>query len=683
MKKTRGITLTLASIIALFCTAPQTVLAAESEKQINGQVYILDAENGNFDYEGKKSEGSSSDNTYGTLFIKGSVEENGKKDGIIAFNATGQDDASTDNKDESEIAFIYQYDSTLLEADDSKDWSLYQDKSKKIGNLILDEKVEKGAIVVQSSFDGKTWSTDFINTNVFESNPENKDGVLYSTSENQLVNGCFYKVIVAYQTRRQRDNKKLFAQYNYQEHVEVYEFYICNEAESVLAAKPTDKPIYYFKSDPVNTRVDNGYSEKNVIETDDVQNGWNLGQFYINGFSGNAHFYDGDEIKKANPVFLKNLGDKLTLWFRLDQTDLDALNNNEYLSINPDEKGSDQGFHVSPQNFKRGALIVKFTDYEQQSHINVYTDYLSAAATTTADTKVQLFEEGDYEVALDYEIKDQSPLAWKIPKPAKLSAYRIYFKFSVRNSNCMVYPMDVKTGAELRVPYTENGFKLDLARSRYLDLSVKKKVLTDDGLDLRVSQISSDQEEYTDEGIYEFTVSNEITKDRVTKVIYVGPDNLMKAYVKYGKDYGGNYSIADLKKMHGEGYQFEDDGSIQAPLKQVQQELDNSEAAVIAETTEVENSATDSTSPTIEIQGNDDADNNTDASNSSGGNPELQNIDAGASPKSEAKENDIESTSHSSAIWIVIILIAVIAVVLIKQGKVGKKTEKGKDGHNV
>ena len=79
MKKTRGITLTFASIIALFCTAPQTVLAAESEKQINGQVYILDAENGNFDYEGKKSEGSSSDNTYGTLFIKGSVEENGKK----------------------------------------------------------------------------------------------------------------------------------------------------------------------------------------------------------------------------------------------------------------------------------------------------------------------------------------------------------------------------------------------------------------------------------------------------------------------------------------------------------------------------------------------------------------------------------------------------------------------------
>lgn len=585
MSKKRGLTLLFAGVIFFICVNSQAVSAAESTKEISGQVYTLETEDGNFDYKGKKSEASSSTNTYGTLSLMGDFKENGEQNGVTAFDATGTDDPSTD-EDESEINFIYQYDRNLLDADDSQSWSLYEDKSKKIGDLSLDEKVDKGAIVVQSSFDGEHWSTDLVSTNVFESKPENKSDSLYSTSVNQLVNGCYYKVVIAYQTREKSGNQKIgpvkaWAKYSYQEHVEVYAFYIRNETEYALAAKPTDKPIYNFDSDPVNTGMDNGYSGTSDVATDDVQNGWSLGQFYINGFSGNAHFYKGDESTKKNPIFLKNVGDKVTLWFRLDQMNLDALNGNQHLSINPDEKGSDQEFHVPAQNFKRGALIIKFTDYENIGHTNVYTDYLSAAATTSSDTKVQLFEEGDYEVALDYEIKDSSPLAWKIPKPAKYSAYRISFKFSVRNSNCMVYPMDATTGAELRTPYTPNGFRLDLARSRYLDLSVKKKVLTDDGLDLRVSQISSDQEKFTDEGIYELTVRNEITEDEVTKVIYVGSDNLMKAYVKNGKDYGGSYSVADLKKMQNEGYLFGDDGSINAPVQDVQEESDDAGTSAI------------------------------------------------------------------------------------------------------
>ncbi|MGO5336590.1 hypothetical protein ACTQZS_07210 [Bilifractor sp. LCP19S3_H10] len=418
--------------------------------------------------------------------------------------------------------------------------------------------------------------------------------------------------------------------------------------------------------------MDNGYSGTAAVKTDDMQNGWSLGQFYINGFSGNAHYYDGDESKKENPVFLKNVGDRLTLWFRLDQRNLDALNGNEYLSINPDEKGSDQAFHVPAQNFKRGALIVKFTNYENQSRTNVYTDYLPAAATTSADTKVQLFEEGDYEVALDYEIKDNSPLAWKIPKPAKYSAYRISFKFSVRNSNCMVYPMDLKTGAELRVPYTENGFKLDLARSRYLDLSVKKKVLTADGLDLRVSQISSDQEEFTDEGIYEFTVRNEITRDEVTKVIYVGSDNLMKAYVKYGKDYGGSYSITDLKEMQGNGYQFNDDGSIDAPVEDVQEELNNAEAAVTTAPTQSKSNESVNETSTDQIQGAATSQKTDEVSNSTS---EISD-----SNNTEATETEMGITSHLPEVAVVVILVVLIIVALLIRKKSGRSNHKDKGG---
>ena len=53
-----------------------------------------------------------------------------------------------------------------------------------------------------------------------------------------------------------------------------------------------------------------------------------------------------------------------------------------------------------------------------------------------------------------------------------------YFKFSIRNGNCMVYPFDIITGTELsNNALTENGFKLDMAKSRYLIINVKKEII--------------------------------------------------------------------------------------------------------------------------------------------------------------------------------------------------------------
>lgn len=47
-------------------------------------------------------------------------------------------------------------------------------------------------------------------------------------------------------------------------------------------------------------------------------------------------------------------------------------------------------------------------------------------------SKVQLFEEGDYEVALDYEVTKDELIG-------KTGHYRIFFKFSVRNGT--VWPI--------------------------------------------------------------------------------------------------------------------------------------------------------------------------------------------------------------------------------------------------
>lgn len=76
---------------------------------------------------------------------------------------------------------------------------------------------------------------------------------------------------------------------------------------------------------------------------------------------------------------------------------------------------------------------------------------------------------------------------------------------------------------------TENGFSLDMARSRYLKINVTRSVISEkDGrinLDQRFNRPANETDVYTEEGIYTFTVSNEYTNREMTKTIYVGKMN--------------------------------------------------------------------------------------------------------------------------------------------------------------
>lgn len=186
----------------------------------------------------------------------------------------------------------------------------------------------------------------------------------------------------------------------------------------------------------------------------------------------------------------------------------------------------------------------------------MYTDYLSGITASGADTTVQLFEEGDYEVALNYEIKDES-----MKVIDSYSNYRITFKFSVRNGNCMVYPFDVATGAELtNTAITENGFYLDLARSRYLDINIKREVLAEGAVglteDVRFNRPARDGDQYTDEGIYTITVSNRYTGQETTKQIYVGTNKILMAHMVTG------LSVEEVREQIAKGAQIAEDGTI-------------------------------------------------------------------------------------------------------------------------
>lgn len=313
-----------------------------------------------------------------------------------------------------------------------------------------------------------------------------------------------------------------------------------------------DGQLVYFLGEAVNAGLDTGYSQKNEITLDDPHFGWTLGNFVVGGFT--RVIADDPE----NPVFLKTSGDEISLWFRLYQ-DIDYLNGKESLGISEDTNGYDQYFGISRTNFGRGALIIRYTDYRnQKSDPIIYTDFLSGVEAG-ASTVIGLFEEGDYEVALNYET-DNSTFKLGSKIFPQFCNYKIAFKFSVRNGNCMVFPFDIVTGSELaNGAVTENGFYLDLAKSRYLDITVKKEVLNDtaDGLmeDTRYNKTAQDGDEYTSEGIYTITAYNRYTGEETVKKIYVGTNEILHAAAVTGMPVQEiKEAVAQGAKIDAEGY---------------------------------------------------------------------------------------------------------------------------------
>lgn len=532
----RIITLMVTTILVL-STFAITTFAASAKTEVPGQIYEF-GKDSHYEFSDSKNFVSSENaDTYGIFSISGEISDVITKDGIPAYEVTG-----------GNLKFFYNYGDKLLNAEEDS-WHLIKDKSKKIDNLKLDENILKGAIILQTSTDRLNWVNVISMTDAFSKTPIRTESI-YETKDVQLINGCYYRVIVAYELRiRTKNSNILFIntdKHDYKKCVEVYEFYAYTDTSSANTGASNETYNLGFK---VRVADFDSYSGEEVIDKDDAHYGWDLGNFFVSGYTDEVKGSDG------NMVFLKNVGDKVTLWFRLNQ-DINKLNGNEKLSITTDGTGSDQYFETPTMDFGRGTLIIRYTDHNNvKAEPTIYTNYLEANTSVGADTKVQLFEEGDYEVALDYQITDDQLID-------KTGHYRIFFKFSIRNGNCMVYPFDVATGSELtNSSMTKNGFRLDLAKSRYLKVNLKREMLTEsaDGLveDTRFNGPARDGAEYTDEGIYTITVTNEYTGQFTVKRIYVGTNNVLRAHMTTG------LSIPEINNLVEQGATIADDGTIQ------------------------------------------------------------------------------------------------------------------------
>ena len=539
VKSIISIVLNASLILSLGAAGVQASVKTES---IPGNVYTFGEKNP-YDIagEGVTKAAVSSSNVLGKISVSGEMKKTSPQNGFDAFIV-----------DSGNVSISYGFDKKKLEAADT-DWHIVSDSGKEINKVPLKSKIESGAIIVETSLDGKTWTgPDVEKTNVFTKD-SNFSAPVYTTKDIQLVNGCYYRITVVHREERKTGDKQVLGvdlgdKKEVKKIAEIYQFYAAYVPEK-NPVSPSDTPMKKL-GEVVNAGHDTGFSGNDALDKKDPHYGWTLGDFFVNGYTRDMKDENGDFI------FLKNVGDKVTLWFNLKQ-DIIKLNNDANLSICDDTKAYDKYFQIPETSFKHGALIIQFTDHNNQKHDPViYTDFLAANTRTGADTRVQLFEEGDYEVHLDYEIAKKNGPVYTYTN------YRISFKYKIRNGNCMVFPFDLAKGNELSSgAITASGFKLDMAKSRYLDINVKFSALkqNSDGTytaDVRFNRPAQDGEEYSKEGVYEFAVKNLYTGETTTKTIYVGSEGVLKALSSTGM------TLDELNAKIREGATISDDGSI-------------------------------------------------------------------------------------------------------------------------
>ena len=551
MKKHENKTVSAILSITIICCAfigiPITANAANSQFDVSGEVYSFDEDTA-YTFSTASPDGREID--HGRLSVSGVSVKKEDHNGFIGFSV---DKAYTEEVDYN-LTFTYTFSSAYINAAD-ENWHLIEESGKKVDMISLGEKIKDGAVILQTSKDGKVWVTTETLTNAFADSNQ----FTYTTTDVQLVNGCYYRVIIAYELSRKVDPSKILFvsvdNYETKRCVEVYIFYASEKnARNVIS----NSEMYDLGQAERTEKFDGYFGTQEMIRGKDPHYGWKLGQFRVGGYT---------EVRtdsSGNIVVLKNVGDQVVLWFDLFYG-LDSLNNNPALSIESDPAGHDQFFQTPTQDFGRGALIIRKTDYNNHTGVPVvYKNYLEAVATVGANTMVDLFEEGDYEIALDYAVRNDKTVVFGNSIFPGESHYRIYFKFSVRNANSMFYPRDVKTQSELsNGDITPNGFFLDLANSKYLQLNIVREVLKDGatGLteDIRLNTVAKDGSTYTKDGVYTITVTNQYTGRSTTKTIYVGDNNILKAYMITG------LSISEIQNRIAEGATIADDGTLIDP----------------------------------------------------------------------------------------------------------------------
>ncbi len=150
--------------------------------------------------------------------------------------------------------------------------------------------------------------------------------------------------------------------YKYKERIEIYEFYVYDPSVNKEETLDINNSFEFSKVYRVDSH--DGFKNPELIAADDPHIDWSVGKFYVSGYTASKK--DGDNT----PVFLKVPGDRVALWFNLEQ-ELDKCNGSTDVKVNYIDSGSDIGFGTPTiKDFGRGALIIRKTDHQMVISLN-------------------------------------------------------------------------------------------------------------------------------------------------------------------------------------------------------------------------------------------------------------------------------------------------------------------------
>ncbi len=196
-----------------------SVIAADQRIMINGIVYGF---NDSLKYNINESQ-FQPNTCAGTLSINGDIDRFESGDITKYYIKDGN------------LSFEYKPNKTYTNYSE-QEWHFVDDNSKEVNGVTLPEDIKKGAIFIQTSFDRNKWVTikDTIKTNIF-ADIDSFPSPYYTTTDLQLINGCYYRIFVAYKVTKKSDTKEWYQLSNpdlYKFYTEVYEFYASYEEKT-------------------------------------------------------------------------------------------------------------------------------------------------------------------------------------------------------------------------------------------------------------------------------------------------------------------------------------------------------------------------------------------------------------------------------------------------------------------
>ena len=200
-----------------------TAFADQTQKAVAGKIYDLGEDDKYELSKAQEVEGAAT-----RFYVKGDISSAPENNGFVSFAV---------NSGNMAIMIDDQFETNLFEQEDTHKWHIISDKTKVVDGIELAESIGTGAIIVQTSRDGRTWITTDTETDIYNKrdsiNTRNTNGepmnAFYRTTNVQMANGCYYRIIVAYRLQREIDPSQYWfvtvKNTEEKERIEVYQFY--------------------------------------------------------------------------------------------------------------------------------------------------------------------------------------------------------------------------------------------------------------------------------------------------------------------------------------------------------------------------------------------------------------------------------------------------------------------------